>query len=817
MTLNEKISEMMHEAPAIPRLHIQKYGWSNESLHGIVKPGNVTVYPQVIGLGATFDAPAVHEMAVQISDEERARWNYVAKNGDQGWAQGLDSWAPNINIFRDPRWGRGQETYGEDPFLTGMMAINYIIGLQGTDPMHLKTIATPKHYAVHDGPDPLRHQFNAVVSKREAWITYLPAFQDAITEGNAWSIMGAYSAFLGIPDCANPYLLQTVLRDRWGFKGYVTSDCGAINDIYSGHHYATSLAQAAALAVKAGCDLECGDAYQALHQAIDEKLLTENDINRDVSRLMEARIRLGMFDQHTPYDNIPISVVNSRSHRALARRLAAESIVLLKNQNNLLPLSRNLKSIAVIGPNADDRNVILGNYNGMNQKIITPLHGILDAVGPYTKVTYVKGCGIEGTSSLAPIPAANIHVQGMYYANQDFQGEPAFTKNESNINYDWGDNSPATGFPQTHFSVIWKGTLSPTISGLYTIGTTSDDGMRVFINDKEIINDWSDHAAQSSSTTLNMVANQTYSIRVEYYQSSGEAVAKVTWATPLSKPFGGALEAARKSDVIVAVMGISGAQENEEHDRSDIALPAVQMQLLQKLYALHKPIVLVYINGGPISDPWSKAHIPAIVEAWYPGEEGGHALADVLFGKISPSGRLPVTVVRKMADLPDFKDYHMQHRTYQFDAPDVLYPFGYGLSYASFRYSGLKMVHSLQTGHDLNMSVTVKNVGKVAADEVVEAYIHHDKPSLPMPDMELKAFKRVHLSAGQSQVVQMTIPARELAVVHANTSFWDEPEPIAISIGGCLPNKGMTLSKTLKATVHLVGHQHQVFWPKAKG
>ena len=812
MTLAEEIGQMMNEAPAIPRLHIQKYNWWSESLHGIAKPGNVTVYPQVIGLGATWDTQAVHEMADQISDEERARWNYVKKHGDQGWDQGLDSWAPNINIFRDPRWGRGQETYGEDPYLTGRMAVNYILGLQGNNPKHFKTIATPKHFDVHSGPDPLRHKFDAEVSKREAWITYLPAFQAAITEGNAWSIMGAYSAFEGVPDCANSYLLGTVLRQRWGFNGYVVSDCGAISDIAFGHHYAKNLVQACADAVKAGCDLDCGGEYVDLNVAVRQGLISKKYIDQAVERLMEARIRLGMFDPTTPYDHISMKVVDSNAHRALARKLARQSIVLLKNKDHTLPLSTHVPTIAVIGPNANNPYVLLGNYNGMNRKIITPLQGIKNAVGSSTKVLYARGCGIESASEGTVVPANCLNITGTYYANQNLSGTPAKVIHEKQINYNWADSSPFRNFPQTHFSARWTGTLNPKISGQYMIGFTCDDGMRLFINHKLVLEDWSDHAAETKTVPYTLIAGKHYHIQLDYYQSAGEAVAKFIWAPPATHPFSSALAIAKKANVIVAVMGISGAQEGEEHDRTSIGLPQVQLQLLAQLKKLGKPIVLVYINGGPISDPWSKANIPAIVEAWYPGEEGGDGLADILFGKASPSGRLPVTVVDSIKDLPPFKDYHMQDRTYRFDAKHVLYPFGYGLSYTTFKFTDFTCPSKLETGHDLVLHVTVTNTGNKTSDEVVEAYIHHDHPSLPMPDLALRAFTRVRLLPHQSKRIRLVIRARDLAVVHADTTFWDEAEPIKVWVGRGQPY----FAHDRANTVQLVGHEKEQFWPKAR-
>ena len=803
MTLNQKIGQMMHQAQAIPELGIPAYDWWNEALHGIARPGNITVFPQIIGLGASFDPDLVHQIGVAISDEARARYNFEQRSGKQTWNQGLDFWAPNINIFRDPRWGRGQETYGEDPFLTGRMGVAYITGMQGTNKKYLKTIATPKHFAVHSGPDPLRHQFNAIASKRDMFLTYLPAFEAAITEAHAWSIMSSYNRINGEPASGSPTLLQQILRDRWHFPGYVVSDCGAISDIVYGHKVVKTPEAAAALAVNTGCDLECGGTYGSLTKAVQQGLISESTVNRSVGRLMEARMRMGMFDppSRVPWSNIPMSVVDSPAHRNLARKAADESMVLLKNEGGLLPLKKNLRTIAVIGPNADDKNVLLGNYHGMNDAIVTPLQGIRNAVGPNTKVLYAKGSGITGLGELNPIPASALKVEGEYFNNQDLQGEPRLRRKDSTIFFDWGDGSPMEGINNDHFSVRWTGTLTPPVSGTYTLGITNDDGMRVFIGDKRILEDWRDGAARSSAAPVTLQAGRAYKIRVEYYDNTLEAVAKLSWAVPNQKPFDEAVRAAKSADAVVMCLGITTAQEEEENDRNDIDLPKIQQDLLKTIYALHKPVVLVYVNGGVISDVWSKEHIPAIVESWYSGEQGGNGLADVLFGKVSPAGRLPMTVVKSVADLPNFSSYKMSDGfTYRYMKKTPLYPFGYGLSYSTFRYSNLATPERLATGKPLVVSVEVKNTGRVESDEVAELYVKHLKPSLPMPNVELKAFKRVHLLPGQSKRVELSVRTQDLGVVRNDTTFWSEPEPIQVWVGGGQPS-----SFSVKQVVRLTG------------
>ncbi len=812
MTTDEEINQMLNDAPAIPRLGLPEYHWWSESLHGVAtSPGNITIFPQCIGLGATFDPQEVHKMAVAISDEERARWNDQQKVGKWIWNQGLDSWAPNINIFRDPRWGRGQETYGEDPFLTGQFAIQYVTGLQGNNPLHLKTISTPKHYAVHDGPDPLRYGFNVNISPRNMFLTYLPAFQDAIVYGNAWSIMGAYSGVNGVPDCANHYLLGTVLRKRWGFKGYVVSDCDAIACITYNHHYTKTLAEGAAVAIKAGCDLDCGDAYKALKQALAQGLIKKSDLDRSVERLMEARVRLGMFDPHTKWDSIPMSVVNSAAHRALARKLGDESMVLLKNQNHLLPLSPHIKTIAVVGPNAESTETLLGNYHGNNNDVISIAAGIQKAVASGVKVLVEPGCGIESLTQTEPIPGTALSVTGSYFDNQNLSGAPTFTRKDRRIDFSW-DNSPQKGFPQTNFSVRWKGTLTAPITGTYQIAMTCDDGMRVILNHKMILEDWSVHAPQTTQAAVQLDAGQTYPITVEYFQAGGGAEAHLDWAMPNTKPYQAALAAAAKADMIIAVTGITNNQEGESHDRDKIGLPKVQLGLLKALKKLGKPIVEVYVNGGPISDPWSKSHIPAIVEAWYPGEEGGDSVADVLFGKYNPSGKLPVTIVKGLQELPPIANYSMKGRTYRFDPPTPLWQFGYGLSYTSFRFSNLKMPHAVATGKGLPVEVKVTNTGKRTGTEVVELYLRYLKPSLPMPNLNLRAINRVTLNPGESKWVKMYVPARLLAVLHQDTSYWDEPEPFRVWVGG-----GPADMDRESGIVRMVGRSKEIFYPKAKG
>jgi beta-glucosidase len=811
MTLEEKIGQMMNEAPAIPRLGVKKYNWWSEALHGLAR-NNVTVFPQAIGNAATFDPELVHQMATYISDEARAQFNQ-ARPAHPDQDLGLDFWTPNINIFRDPRWGRGQETYGEDPFLTGRMAVAFITGMQGNDPKHLKAIATPKHFAVHSGPDPMRHQFDAKVDLREIWMTYLPQFESALTEGGAWSTMSSYNRLNGLPNSANPWLLEETLRKRWGFPGYVVSDCGAIDDILYGHKFVKTREEAAAIAVKAGCDLECGNMYRALKAAVTQKLIPEKEIDKAVERLMEARIRLGCFDATGPYSDLGPEIVNNPLHRQVARKLADESIVLLKNESNTLPLKKDLKTIAVIGPNATSHQALYGNYNGSNPNMVTPLKGIQDAVGPNTRVLYARGCSISGLSNLQPLVLDGLTRQ--VFNNPDLAGQAPVTSSPENtimVDSESGQLSPHpydARYTQD-YSVRWTGHFRAGASGIYTIAMTCDDGMRVFIDGKKVLEDWRVGPARTTSIEMELVQGQDHAVTVEFFQRAGQAVAKLEWTPPVTTPYQDAMEAAEQADAIVVVAGIDGNTENEERDRQSIELPTVQQNMIKALASLNKPIVLVYENGGPITFGWAKEHIPAILEAWYPGEEGGNAIADVLFGKVSPSGRLPVTVFKSLDDLPAFEDYRNAGHTYRFSTKEPEWPFGYGLSYAKFRVTNVTAPATLELGQPLEVTARVTNSSPIEADDVVELYLKHGKPSLPMPLHELKAVARVHLRPGQTQEVHLTVPLRELAVLRADTSYWLEPEPLEVFVGDSQPGP-----EAKYKAVDQRGRAHRLPFPKS--
>jgi beta-glucosidase len=809
MTLEEKVSQMMNAAPAIPRLGIPEYDWWNEGLHGVAFSGVATVFPQAIGLGATFDQPLVNRLASVISEEARAKYNDAQRQGNRARFYGLTFWSPNINIFRDPRWGRGQETYGEDPYLTGRLGVAFVKGLQGDDPKYLKAVATPKHYAVHSGPEPERHRFDAEIDERDLRETYLPAFRATIMEGHATSIMCAYNRTNGEPCCGNTHLLVDVLRGEWGFNGYVVSDCGAIDDIYQRHQFVKTAEEASALAVKRGTDIECGDSYRALVNAVKQGQVSEAEIDTAVKRLFTARFRLGMFDppEIVPYASIPFSANDSLEHRRLALEAARESMVMLKNDNHTLPLSRNLKSIAVIGPNADEVAVLLGNYNGQPSRATTPLAGIRQHVSPQTTVLHAVGASLTELS-VVPVPGSMLRgpngehgLKAEYFANKNLAGAPALSRIDPEINFDWGTGSPATGIPADQFSARWTGKLVPTVSGKYQFGAIADDGVRIYLDGKLIAEDWTDHAPTTVTGEVNLEAGKTYDLKIEYYEDSIGAVAKLAWQPPTTTTGSLSTEAvniAKQADAVVMVLGLSSRLEGEEMriletgflggDRTDIGLPARQEKLLEAIAATGKPVVLVLLNGSALAVNWANEHVPAIVEAWYPGEEGGAAIADVLFGDYNPAGRLPVTFYKSVTDLPPFTDYHMQGRTYRYFKGEPLYPFGFGLSYTRFKYDNLKLsATKVAAGEGLRVTADVQNTGPRDGDEVVQLYVSHSGASVPVPIRSLAGISRVSLKPGERRSVSFTLSPDQLSVIDNHGKRIVEPGEFQVSVGGKQP------------------------------
>ena len=819
MTLEEKVSQMMNKAPAIPRLDIPEYDWWNEALHGVAFSGTATVFPQAIGLGATFDPQLVGRVATVISDEARAKYNDAQRHGNRNRFYGLTFWSPNINIFRDPRWGRGQETYGEDPYLTARVGVEFVKGLQGNDPKYLKVVSTPKHYAVHSGPEPERHRFDAAAAERELRETYLPAFRATITEAHAASIMCAYNRTNGEPCCANKHLLEDFLRGEWGFSGYVVSDCGAIDDIYQRHHFVKTAEEASALAVKRGTDLECGDSYKALVNAVKQGLISEVEIDRALKRLFEARFRLGMFDppEMVPYAQIPFSANDSTEHRQLSLEAARESIVLLKNANNTLPLRKDLKSIAVIGPNADDVQVLLGNYNGQPSRATTPLAGIKSRVSPQTKVLYDKGTTLTEVSAV-PIPASALReVKGEFFANMNLEGPPVLRRSETDVNFDWGMNNPAPGIPADQFSARWTGKLVPTVSGKYRFGAIADDGARIYLDGKLIAEDWNDHAPATITGEVTLEAGKSYDFKMDYYENKIGAVAKLAWQPPVVKtetPYTVAVKIAKQADAVVLVLGISSRLEGEEMnvqepgfkggDRTDINLPQRQQGLLEAVAATGKPIVVVLLSGSALSVNWANEHANAIIQAWYPGEEGGSAIADVLFGDYNPAGRLPVTFYKSVDQLPPFENYSMDGRTYRFFKGEPLYPFGYGLSFTRFKYSGLNFSsETVSPNQGITVNATVENAGDREGDEVAQLYVTDLEASVRVPLRSLAGVERVHLKPGEKRVVSFTIEPRQLSVITNDGRTVVEPGQFRVTIGGKQP--GFTGSADATTTSFVEG------------
>ncbi|MCX6152253.1 MAG: glycoside hydrolase family 3 C-terminal domain-containing protein [Ignavibacteriales bacterium] len=829
MTLDEKISQMMNIAVAIPRLGIPYYDWWNEGLHGVARTGIATVFPQAIGIAATFNDSLLYNVATVISDEFRAKYNAYIKDKNEGFI-GLTVWSPNINIFRDPRWGRGQETYGEDPFLTSRMGVAFVKGMQGNDPFYLKTVSTPKHYLVHSGPEPLRHVFDAEINERDFLDTYAPAFEACVKEGKAYSIMSAYNSFRGIPVSASKYLLTTLLRDTWGFKGYVVSDCDAVRDIYSTHKYASSMEEAAALAVKAGLDLNCGTLFSHLKGAVEKGYLTEKDIDVSVKRLMEARFRLGDFDPEdkVPYNKISPDINDSPEHRMLSIIAAQQSMVLLKNEKNLLPLKKDLTAIAVIGPNADNATVMYGNYNGVPSKYVTPLQGIKNKVSKQTKVYYAIGNDyVEGMATIENVPTEYLFsedqhgLKGEYFTNPDISGNPKEVRIDTLIDFNFEGKTIPKGFPLENFSVRWTGTLLAPEDGKYQLALTGDDGYRLFLDDSLLIDDWTEHAPTTKSGTIEIQKGSKHKIRIEYFQKAGGASIKFSWHVFGKDRLKEALDIAKKSDVIIYCGGISPSLEGEEMDvpyegfkggdRTSIDLPAVQEKMLKKLQTTGKPIVFIIMNGSALSINWADKNLPAILEAWYPGQEGGTAIADILFGDYNPAGRLPVTFYKSIDQLPTFEDYNMKGRTYRYFEGEALYKFGYGLSYTSFRYSDLHMQKKMKTGDTLNVKVTVENNGKMDGDEVVQLYIKHLQTPVPVPNIALEGFKRIHLKKGEKKVVEFNLTPYNMSVIDNSNKRVVISGEVEIFAGGEQPyTAGLKNKKIIKTKVVLSGNDFMI-------
>jgi len=787
-------------------LGIQKYNWWNECLHGVARAGLATVFPQPIGLAAMFDDSTMFEMADIVSTEARAKHHEFARNGERDIYQGLTFWSPNINIFRDPRWGRGMETYGEDPYLSARNGVAFVKGLQGNDPKYFKVIATAKHFAVHSGPESTRHSFDAVVDERDFRETYTPAFEALVKEGGAYSVMCAYNRYKGEACCGSNKLLNEILRNEWGFKGYVVSDCWAVNDIWDFHKITNNKEEGVALAVKSGTDLECGNSYTNLLGAVKNGLITEAEIDTAFKRLMIARFKLGMFDpeKDVAYSQIPYSLVDCDAHKLAALETARKSMVLLKNENNLLPLSKNLKKILVCGPNANSKSMLLGNYNGNPSRYSTPLEGIKEKVGATTEVVYEKGCGWVDNMVTDKIPSNLLQMEGKngfkaeYFSNINLQGTPILTRNEEEIGFKTEGGEIAPGVKNKNCSARWTSELTAPETGQFTFAIKGDDGYRLFIDNEPIADRWLKDAAIPFYANLKLEKGKKYAIKLEFYNKEWNGEIAFEWIMPGKKSTEKAIEQAKSADVVIMFAGITSSLEGEEMpikiegfdrgDRTIIGLPRVQTEFLKKLKATGKPIVLVLLNGSALAINWENENIPAILEAWYPGQAAGTAIADILFGDYNPAGRLPVTFYKSEKDLPSFDDYRMKGRTYRYFEGEPLYPFGYGLSYTSFEYSNLILPKTIEAGKPFEVKVNVKNSGKMDGDEVVQIYIKDLESTVNVPIHSLVGFRRIHLKVGESKTFSFTVIPRQMSILNNDFERIVEPGLFEVFVGGSQPS-----------------------------
>ncbi len=804
MRLDEKIPQLINDAPAIPRLGVREYNWWNEGLHGVAALGEATVFPQAIGMAAAWDDVLMHDVADVISTEFRAK-HYANQHrfGGSDWFGGLTVWSPNINIFRDPRWGRGQETYGEDPHLTSRLGVAFVRGLQGDDPRYLKTVATPKHFAVHSGPEATRHSDDIHPSKRDLEETYLPAFRAAVIEGKAESVMCAYNAVNGVPACASGFLMQDILRDKWGFEGAVVSDCGAVFDIYhhENHGYTATPEEGVKAAFEGGMDLVCGEATEAdhIHSAIKQGLLTEAQIDTALIRLFTARMRLGQFDPRTRvFPKITASENDTDTHRQLALTMAQKSLVLLKNADGFLPFGSDVKTVAVIGPNADSVDALVGNYNGTPSKPVTVLKGMRDRFGE-AKIRYAAGTGLLAPVQ-SPVPDASFCIDARcrkpglnaeYYDDQAFAGKPINKRVDNNAQVSW-QNEVASG------AVRWTGYLKAPETGTYTMRYMADGGYRIWVDDALILDAWNvDWRPVIASGAVDLVSDRIHRIKIEAFQRGETGDEKLVWSLPSDPGADAALSVASASDVVVFVGGMTAQQEGEEMpvplpgfsggDRTDLALPRAQTALLEKLYATGKPVVLVLMNGSPLAVNEDDKAATAIVEAWYPGGEGGEAVASLLAGDFSPAGRLPVTFHRSVDDLPPIGDYAMANRTYRYHTGEVLYPFGFGLSYSEFRYSKPKVSpQQWDASGTVKVSVDVTNTGSMDAEEVVQLYVTREDLD-DAPIRSLAGFQRVHIGKGKTRKVTFELNARDLSTVDSEGQRSVAPGTAQLWIGGGQP------------------------------
>lgn len=815
LTLEEKIGQMMNQTPAIERLGIPEYDWWNEALHGVARAGQATVFPQSIAMAATFDEEALFETFDMISDEARAKYHQYQKDGEYDRYKGLTFWTPNINIFRDPRWGRGMETYGEDPYLTERMGLAVVRGLQGNDPQYFKTHACAKHYAVHSGPEWNRHEYDAESSPRDLWTTYLPAFEALVKEGNVQEVMCAYNRFEGVPCCSSDKLLIDILRNSWGYEHIILSDCGAIDDFWRRdprtprHETHENAETASADAVRAGTDLECGNSYEALLKAVQDGLITEEELDISLRRLLKGRFELGMFDpdDRVPFAQIPYSVVESPKHVNQALEMARKSMVLLKNQNNRLPLSKEIRKIAVVGPNAADSTTLWANYNGFPTHTVTILEGIQNKV-PDAEVIYELGCNHTDTFVLIDFMNYVSSPEGQGFASEffnncDFEGTPVYKGRAQSLHYTTGGNTQfAPNVNLTNFSARFTGVFESPVDGPVEFEISGNDGYRLFIGEEKVAEMWESEYTNERTYTLQAEKGKQYPLMVEYMQRGGTADLNLDLGQRTPVDYTGTADKVKDADVIIFVGGISPRLEGEEMpvdadgfkkgDRTNIEIPKVQREMIQALKATGKPIVYVVCTGSALALNWEDANVDAILNAWYGGQEAGTAVADILFGDYNPSGRLPVTFYKSVDQLPDFEDYSMKGRTYRYMTQAPLYPFGHGLNYTTYAYKNATLSQDKITrDQSVTLAFDIANTGKVDGEEVAQVYVKNpNDPEGPLK--ALKAFKRVGVKAGSEQQVQVELEPKAFWSFNDATQTMEvRPGMYEILYGGSSDNKAL--------------------------
>lgn len=775
LTVEEKISLLIASSPGIPRLTIDKYYHGNEALHGIVRPGNFTVFPQAIALASMWNRELHYRIASAISDEARARWNELEQGKKQTlrFNDLLTFWSPTINMARDPRWGRTPETYGEDPYLTGALATQFVKGLQGTNPKYLKVVATLKHFAANN-VETNRAGYNAEISMRMLREYYLPAYETVIKEGKVASVMAAYNAINGVPCTANPWLLTKILRNEWGFNGYVVSDCGGPSNLISPHQYVKTKELAAMVSIKAGLDLECGDNIfkEPLLNAYNQGMVSLSDIDTAAYRVLRGRMQLGLFDDPSknPYNTISPSVVGSKEHQALALEAARQSMVLLKNTNQTLPIKMDkIRSIALVGINAG--NTEFGDYSGTPvTEPVSMLKGLQHKVGDKVKINYASWKPINGLEGYNLIDKGFFPggLKAEYYANMTLEGE-AKKRTEANINIEPANQAPDAFLPTGSFSVRWTGKIKPTITGRYSVGFLSHDGCRLYLDGQIVMDMWKRKATATEFVEMNLEAGREYDLKAEYFVKR-DAVARLFWKSPdnqfdFTSLFTEAKKAAASSDITIAVLGMNRNFEGEGQDRRNLSLSKDQDLFIKEIYKANPNTIVVLEAGSSLAIGWINENIPAVIDAWYPGEQGGTAIADVLFGDYNPAGRLPLTFYNSVEELPSFDDYDLtKGRTYQYFKGKPLYPFGYGLSYTNFSYRDLQVK---EIDGKVNANFIVKNAGKMDGDEVAQLYVKMPELPVPTPIKQLKGFARTHIKQGASEKISLEIDRSQLR-------YWDD-------------------------------------------